>query len=68
MVISKYEHLWQPVDADARFAARMLIRTARYGALALNDVENGAANHPDIRMIFSHFDGKSYIPHERATN
>ena len=34
----------------------------------LNDIENGAANHPDIRMIFSHFDGKSYIPHERATN
>ena len=34
----------------------------------LDDVANGAANHPDIRMIFSHFDGKSYIPHEIATN
>ena len=34
----------------------------------LDDVANGAANHPDIRMIVSHFDGKSYIPHEIATN
>ena len=34
----------------------------------LDDVVNGAANHPDIKMIFSHFNGKSYIPHERATN
>ena len=26
------------------------------------------ANHPDIKQIFSHFDGKSYHPHERAKN
>ena len=34
----------------------------------IDDVVNGAANHTDIKMIFSHFNGKSYIPHERATN
>ena len=26
------------------------------------------ANHPDIKEIFSHFDGDSYQPHERAKN
>ena len=26
------------------------------------------ANHPDIKQIFSHFDGKSYHPHERTKN
>ena len=34
----------------------------------INDVENGPANHPDIKKIFSHFDGNSYIPHNLATN
>ena len=34
----------------------------------LIDKENGTANHPDIKKIFSHFDGKCYIPHERAKN
>ena len=32
------------------------------------DRENGPANHPDIKKIFSHFDGECYIPHERAKN
>ena len=27
-----------------------------------------SANHPDIKQIFSDFDGKSYMPHERAKN
>ena len=34
----------------------------------LADADNGIVNHPDIKMIFSHFDGKNYIPHERSTN
>ena len=34
----------------------------------LDDLEGGPANHPDIKMIFSKFDGKSYIPHERSKN
>ena len=34
----------------------------------INDVESGPANHPDIKKIFSHFDGNSYIPHNLATN
>ncbi len=34
----------------------------------LEDSENGPANHPDIKMIFSHFNGESYIPHKRTTN
>ena len=34
----------------------------------LIDKENGTANHPDIKKIFSHFDGECYIPHERAKN
>ena len=25
-------------------------------------------NHPDIKQIFSHFDGIKYIPYSRATN
>ena len=34
----------------------------------LNDLKNGPANHPDIKKIFSHFDGRCYIPHENVTN
>ena len=34
----------------------------------VDDVESGPANHPDIKKIFSHFDGKAYIPHNLATN
>ena len=34
----------------------------------IDDVESGPANHPDIKKIFSHFDGNSYIPHNLATN
>ena len=34
----------------------------------LDDLEGGPANHPDIKKIFSHFDGKCYIPHNVATN
>ena len=34
----------------------------------LADADNCIVNHPDIKMIFSHFDGKNYIPHERSTN
>ena len=34
----------------------------------LEDKENGPANHPDIKKIFSHFDGECYIPHKRAKN
>jgi|TARA_B100001094_G_scaffold114866_1_gene110847 heat shock protein HspQ len=34
----------------------------------LDDLEGGPAKHPDIKMIFSKFDGKSYIPHERSKN
>ena len=34
----------------------------------IDDVESGPANHPDIKKIFSHFDGKAYIPHNLATN
>ena len=34
----------------------------------LIDKENGPANHPEIKKIFSHFDGECYIPHERAKN
>ena len=34
----------------------------------LDDLDGGPANHPDIKMIFSHFNGKYYIPHERSKN
>ena len=34
----------------------------------LDDLEGGTANHPDIKKIFSHFDGECYIPHNVATN
>ena len=34
----------------------------------IDDVESGPANHPDIKKIFSHFDGNAYIPHNLATN
>ena len=34
----------------------------------IDDVESGPANHPDIKKIFSRFDGKVYIPHNLATN
>ncbi|MAR95573.1 MAG: DNA-binding protein [Gammaproteobacteria bacterium] len=34
----------------------------------LIDKDNGAANHPDIKKIFSHFNGECYIPHERTKN
>ena len=34
----------------------------------LDDLEGGPANHPDIKMIFSHFNGKNYVPHERSKN
>ena len=34
----------------------------------IDDAESGPANHPDIKKIFSHFDGNSYIPHNLATN
>lgn len=61
MVKSKDEHLRQPVDADARFAARMLIRTARYGALALNDVENGAPIVAHVGVA-TDTDGMPFIP------
>ena len=61
MVKSKDEHLRQPVDADARFAARMLIRTARYGALALNDVENGAPIVARVGVA-TDTDGMPFIP------
>ena len=27
-----------------------------------------AANHPDIIKIFSHFNGVSYVPHEKTKN
>ena len=27
-----------------------------------------AANHPDIKQIFSHFDGEKYIPHKENKN
>ena len=26
------------------------------------------ANHPDLKQIFSHFDGKKYIPHKKNKN
>ena len=32
------------------------------------DSENGIVNHPDIKRVFSHFDGTSYTPHDIATN
>ena len=34
----------------------------------IDDLKRGPANHPDIKKIFSHFDGRSYIPHENVTN
>ena len=33
-----------------------------------NDLTNGPANHPDVKKIFSHFDGKCHIPHSVTTN
>ena len=38
----KEESLRQPVDDDVRSAARIMLRTARYGALALIDVDSKA--------------------------
>ncbi|MBR50940.1 MAG: DNA-binding protein [Gammaproteobacteria bacterium] len=32
------------------------------------DSKNGPAYHPDIKRIFSHFDGKKYIPFEKTKN
>ena len=34
----------------------------------LDDLKGGPASHPDIKKIFSHFNGKSYIPHGVTTN
>ena len=34
----------------------------------LDDLRGGPASHPDIKKIFSHFNGKSYIPHGVTTN
>ena len=31
-------------------------------------IMNGPANHPDVKKIFSHFDGKCHIPHSVTTN
>ena len=58
---SKNESFRRPVDAEARSAARMLIRTARYGALALNDVENDA---PVVARagVATDTDGMPFIP------
>ena len=34
----------------------------------LHDVSNKEASHPDIKKIFSHYDGKNYIPFDRSKN
>ena len=34
----------------------------------LVDKDNGPANHPDIKKIFSHFNGDCYVPYERTKN
>ena len=34
----------------------------------LDDLEGGPASHPDIKMIFSHFNGKCYVPHRKTKN
>ena len=33
-----------------------------------NDLMNGPANHPDVKKILSHLDGKCHIPHSVTTN
>ena len=32
------------------------------------DISGIPANHPDISKIFSHFNGSSYVPHEKTKN
>mgnify|MGYP001169422012 FL=1 len=32
------------------------------------DISGIPANHPDISKIFSHFNGTSYVPHEKTKN
>ena len=34
----------------------------------IDDVESGPANHPDIKKIFSRFNGTSYVPYDKAKN
>mgnify|MGYP000674305327 CR=1 FL=1 len=34
----------------------------------LIDKTGEECNHPDIKQVFSHFDGTKYIPYSRATN
>ena len=34
----------------------------------ISDYSGGPTNHPDIKKIFSHFNGKTYIPYNVATN
>ena len=34
----------------------------------LHDASNKEASHPDIKKVFSHYDGKNYIPFNRSKN
>ncbi len=34
----------------------------------LHDASNKEASHPDIKKVFSHYDGKNYIPFDRSKN
>ena len=34
----------------------------------IDDAESGPSNHPDIKKIFSRFNGTSYVPYDKAKN
>ena len=61
MTDAKDESLRQPVDDDARSAARMIMRTARYGALALTDVDSNAPTVARVGVA-TDTDGMPVIP------